>query len=46
MQFLVIELAKGEGAVLDAAAYPLWTPYNAFEAANVLLEALKENGNA
>jgi len=47
MQFLVIELAREEGVLLNAgAAYPIWSPFNAFDAANALLDALKaENKN-
>ncbi|MBI3764475.1 MAG: hypothetical protein HY260_21760 [Chloroflexi bacterium] len=42
IQFLVIELAKDEGVNLlePNKAYPVWSPYNAFEAASVLLNAL------
>ena len=44
MQFLVSELAKEEGLVLpeEEGVYPLWTPYGAFDAAEALLDALKE----
>ncbi len=42
MQFLIIELAREEGALLKPdMAYPIWSPYNAFEAANTLLDVLK-----
>lgn len=46
MQFLVSELAREEGITLlqPNAEYPIWTPYNAFDAANILLNALKEEG--
>ena len=44
MQFLVIELAKDEGALLKANTdYPIWSPYNAYEAASIMLEMLKKN---
>ncbi len=44
VQFLVFEIAKEEDAVLSpGAAYPIWSPYNSFEAANTLLTALKED---
>ncbi len=48
MQFLLLEIAKEEGALLNAGSnYPVWSPYNAFEAASSLLEALgKENKHA
>ncbi len=43
VQFLVFEIAKEEDAVLSpGAAYPIWSPYNSFEAAQTLLSALKE----
>jgi hypothetical protein len=44
MQFLVFELARDEGVDLLPAdqMYPVWTPYNAFDAANTLLIALEE----
>jgi hypothetical protein len=42
MQFLVFELAKEEDALLKPGVpYPVWSPYESFEAANVLLDALK-----
>lgn len=42
MQVLVFELAREEGVPLFApnAAYPIWSPYNATDAATVLLNAL------
>jgi hypothetical protein len=41
MQFLVTELAKEEGVLLKPdSAYPVWSPYQAFEAADALLDAL------
>jgi hypothetical protein len=42
MQFLVIDLAQEEGVPLLAAdaEYPIWTPLNAFEAADTLLQML------
>ena len=44
MQFLVSELAKDEGLLLfeQESDYPLWTPYNAFDAAKTLLDVLRE----
>ena len=41
MQFLVQELAREEGALLAAdTEYPIWSPYDSFEAADALLHAL------
>ncbi len=51
LQFLVFDLAQEEGvSLLDPGlTYPIWTPYNAFEAADTLLQALETdqtvNGN-
>jgi hypothetical protein len=44
MQFLVSELAREEGITLlqPNEDYPIWTPYDAFDAATTLLDALKE----
>jgi len=44
MQFLIHELAKEE-ALLNKTSYPVWSPYDSFEAANVLLEALNTEQN-
>jgi hypothetical protein len=42
LQFLVLELAKEEGALLTPeASYPIWSPYEAFDAAAVLLKVLE-----
>ena len=43
MQFLVVELAQEEGVSLltPGAEYPIWTPLNAFEAADTLMEMLE-----
>jgi hypothetical protein len=43
MQFLVIDLAHEEGVPLLAAdaEYPIWTPLNAFDAAETLLQMLQ-----
>ncbi len=44
VQFLVIELAKEENALLKPyASYPIWSPYESFDAAKMLLDALKAN---
>jgi len=45
MQFLVIDLAQEEGVPLLAAdaEYPIWTPLNAFEAAETLWQMLEEH---
>ncbi len=47
MHFLVFELAKEENILLNVGeSYPIWSPYNSFEAANTLLDALKEDRHA
>ncbi len=44
MQFLVVELAKEEGLLLKPnAQYPIWSPYNSYEAAATLLNLLKND---
>ena len=45
MQFLVIDLAREEGVPLLTAdaEYPIWTPLNAFEAAETLLQLLEKH---
>jgi len=40
---LVYELVQEEGALLQPGmAYPVWSPYDSFEAANTLLNVLKK----
>ena len=43
MQFLVVDLAHEEGVSLLTAdaEYPVWTPLNAFDAADTLLQMLE-----
>jgi hypothetical protein len=42
MQFLVSELAAEETDLLKPDLdYPVWSPYDAFEAANTMLQVLK-----
>ena len=42
MQFLVLELAREADGLIDSeAVYPVSSPYDAFEAASVLLQALQ-----
>ncbi len=42
MQFLVSELAQEETNLLKPdLPYPVWSPYDAFEAANTMLKVLK-----
>ena len=41
MQFLIQELAREENVLISADSYPIWSPYDSFQAANVLLDALK-----
>ncbi len=45
MQFLVVELAQEEGVPLFIAgtAYPIWTPLNAFSAAETLMCMLENH---
>ena len=45
MQFLVIDLAREEGVPLLTAdaEYPIWTPLNAFEAADTLMQLLEQH---
>lgn len=44
MQFLISELAQEESELLKSGmGYPIWSPYNAFEAAATMLEVLKAN---
>lgn len=43
VQFLVVELAREEDTMLKPdMAYPIWSPYDSFEAAQTLLNVLKE----
>ena len=47
MQFLIQELANGEEITLDpAVSYPVWSPYDAQEAAAVLLGVLANQGQS
>jgi hypothetical protein len=42
MQFLVSELVQEESDLLKPSmAYPVWSPYDAHEAADAMLEVLK-----
>ena len=45
MQVLLADLAQAEGVQLREtdAGYAVWSPYEAFEAAEALLEALNED---
>ena len=43
LQFLVSELAQEESSLLQADVdYPIWSPFNAYEAADVMLQALDQ----
>ena len=42
VQFLTAELAQGEGGLQPGAEYPVWSPYEAHDAAAVLTQYLKE----
>jgi len=46
MQFLISELAQEETDLLKPHLdYPIWSPYNAFDAADTMLQALKTAGD-
>jgi hypothetical protein len=43
IQFLVADLSRQEGIELEAgAAYPIWTPFGADEAARTLMQLLEQ----
>jgi len=43
IQFLAAELAQQEsGSLIPNLRYPIWSPYNSYEAAETLLRMLKE----
>ena len=42
VQFLTAELAQGEGRLLPGAEYPIWSPYEAHDAATNLTQYLRE----
>ena len=48
MQFLVMELAREEGMplLISDAEYPIYTPLNAFEAGDALLNLLEQHHKA
>ena len=47
IQLLVSELAQEEGDLIrPGLAYPIWSPYDSFGAASVLLNALAEDKEA
>ena len=39
-QFLVTELAREEALLEPGVTYPVWSPYDAFDAAALLMEVL------
>jgi hypothetical protein len=42
MQVIISELAQQESDLIKAGqSYPVWSPYDSFEAANTMLEVLK-----
>lgn len=46
MQFLVSELAQEEGQLVqNNIAYPVWSPYQANEAADKMLKVLKKSAS-
>ncbi|MBC8095969.1 MAG: hypothetical protein H7Y43_09165 [Akkermansiaceae bacterium] len=42
VQFLTTELAQDEGSLLNGAEYPIWSPYEAHDAAATLTHYLRE----
>jgi hypothetical protein len=44
IQFIISELAKEEGINLikDSDSYPIWSPFDAFEASDILYSELKK----
>jgi len=42
VQFLTAELALGEGGLLPGGEYPIWSPYEARDAAATLTQYLRE----
>ncbi|MCG6136910.1 MAG: hypothetical protein MET45_20115 [Nostoc sp. LLA-1] len=46
VQVLISELAQQEADLIKSEqSYPVWSPYNAFEAANTMLEVLQTTQN-
>lgn len=46
VQVLVSELAQQETELIKPGqSYPVWSPYDAFEAANTMLDVLQANKN-
>jgi hypothetical protein len=46
VQFLTAELAQGEPGLTHGAEYPIWSPYEAHDAAVTLTNFLKEQKQA
>lgn len=45
VQFLLADLSQEEGMPLaPGAAYPIWSPYDSYEAAAALMHLLREEG--
>ena len=45
LQFLIAELSQEEGVPFtDGATYPIWSPYDSYEAAATLMKVLREEG--
>jgi hypothetical protein len=42
IQFLVAEMSRQQqGFVLPEGVYPVWSPYDSYEAAEIMLQAIK-----
>jgi hypothetical protein len=45
VQFLIAELSQEEGIPFThGATYPIWSPYDSYEAAATLMKVLREEG--
>jgi len=42
VQFLTTELAQAEGGLLQGAEYPVWSPFEAHDAAATLTQYLRD----
>jgi len=46
VQFLTAELAQSDAGLLPGAEYPVWSPYEAHDAAAALTQYLREQSQA